>query len=62
MPVTLRQMLDGLQARRVCRDMTPLSVKTVTNMQAFIHASAGEFNGLRLAWIGRNVPLSHQAI
>ena len=24
-------------------------------MQAFIHASAGEFNGLRLAWIGRAV-------
>ena len=26
-------------------------------MQAFIHASAGEFNGLRLAWIGRAVLL-----
>ena len=46
--------LDDFQACPVCCDTTPLH-KRDTYVQAFIHASAGEFNGLRLAWIGRAV-------
>ena len=30
-------------------------------VQAFIHASAGEFNFLRLAWIGKNTHLAEIA-
>ena len=62
MPIMLKlmQMLYDFLACPMYCDLRLLCMENGTDMQAFIHASAGEFNGLRLAWIGRALFLSNK--